>query len=78
MVELVEVRKDVRPSLSLCTQHWAQFQLGRLGIVGVVDEHNQKSKNYKPHAALATSCANRDTRGQMDSHPRLAAPSCSL
>ena len=91
MVELVEVRKYVSPGLSLCTQHWAQFQLGCLGVVGLVDEHNQKrtimgiddehnqrSKNYKPHVALATSCASRDTRGQMDSHPRLAAPSCSL
>ena len=33
MVELVEVRKHVCPRLSLCTQHWAQFQLGRLGVV---------------------------------------------
>ena len=46
MVELVEVRKHVRPGLSLCTQHWAQFQLGCLGVVGVVDEHNHKRRNY--------------------------------
>ena len=46
MVELVEVRKHVRPSLSLCTQSWTQFQLGCLGIVGIVDEHNQKRRIY--------------------------------
>ena len=48
MVELVEVRKHVRPRLSLCTQHWAQFQLGCLGFVGVVDEHNQKRTITNP------------------------------
>ena len=48
MVELVEVRKHIRPGLSLCTEHWAQFQLGCLGIVGVVDEHNQKRTITNP------------------------------
>ena len=48
MVELVEVRKHVCPRLRLCTKHWAQFQLGRLDIVGVVDEHNQKRTITNP------------------------------
>ena len=61
MVELVEVRKHVRPRLSLCTQHWAQFQLGRLGIVGVVDEHNQK-RTITPCRARNKLCQSRHSR----------------
>ena len=48
MVELVEVRKHVCPSLSLCTKRWTQFQLGCLGVVGIVDEHNQKRTITNP------------------------------
>ena len=61
MVELVEVRKDVCPGLSLCTQRWAQFQLGRLGIVGVVDEHNQK-RTITPCRARNKLCQSRHSR----------------
>ena len=61
MVELVEVRKHVRPRLSLCTQHWAQFQLGCLGIVGVVDEHNQK-RTITPCRARNKLCQSRHSR----------------
>ena len=61
MVELVEVRKHVRPRLSLCTQRWAQFQLGRLDIVGVVDEHNQK-RTITPCRARNKLCQSRHSR----------------
>ena len=48
MVELVEVRKHVCPGLSLCTQCWTQFQLGCLGVVGLVGEHNHKRTITNP------------------------------